>query len=139
VAEHDRGWGVGARLRASSDADGENFVEGIVTAYSGTTLELAVDLTGGAGTHADWTINIAGLSGQTLLYGSGAPASGLGSAGDHYIDTLNLDIYGPKTAGAWGSATPIITATFLQNIDGGDAGSAYGGTTPIDGGDATPS
>src|SRR5690606_34583600 len=138
-AEDDRGWGGGARLRASSGPDGEHVVEGIVTAYSGTALTLAVDLTGSAGTHSDWTINIAGLAGQTLLHGSCAPASGPVRAGDHSIGTLNLDIYGPKTAGAWGSATPIITATFLQNIDGGDAGSAYGGTTPIDGGDATPS
>jgi len=139
IAELDRGWGVGARLRAASDDDGANFMEGIVTAYWGSTLALAVDLTGGTGTHADWTINLAGLSGRTTHYGTGAPAPGLGGDGDFYIDTAALDIYGPKAAGAWGSATPIVTAAFLQNIDGGDASSTYGGTTPVDGGDASAS
>lgn len=63
VAETGRGWGVGARLRASSDADGANFMEGVVTAYSGTSLTISVDLVGGSGTLDDWTISLAGERG----------------------------------------------------------------------------
>lgn len=136
TVQENRGWGVGARLRVTSNADPANFMEGVVTSYSGTSLQLAVNLTGGVGTFDDWTINIAGQSGQTLLYGSGAPASGLGSDGDHYIDRSAMALYGPKTAGAWGSPTPIVTAAYVVNLDGGNAFSIYGGVTPVSGGDA---
>lgn len=50
----------------------------------------------------------AGADGRTLLSGSGAPGSGLGTDGDFYIDTAAWYIYGPKTSGAWGSATSLI-------------------------------
>ncbi|MDF1606945.1 hypothetical protein PZ897_02010 [Hoeflea sp. YIM 152468] len=71
VTEADRGWGVGARLRASSDADGSRWMEGVVTAYSGVTLEMSVDLVGGAGTRGDWTINLAGERGTPGADGDG--------------------------------------------------------------------
>jgi hypothetical protein len=44
----------------------------------------------------------AGL-GSAWQQGEGAPPGGLGSDGDFYLNTTNGDIYGPKTAGAWGS------------------------------------
>jgi len=60
VGVSNLGWGSGARLRASSDANSANFMEGVVTAYAEGSVTLNVDLVGGAGTHADWTINLAG-------------------------------------------------------------------------------
>lgn len=52
--------------------------------------------------------DITGGGGNTVLNGSGAPSSGLGNNGDFYIDTTATAIYGPKTAGAWGSSTSLI-------------------------------
>lgn len=49
-----------------------------------------------------------GTNGLTTLSGSGAPSSGLGTNGDFYIDTSVHAIYGPKSAGAWGSPTSLI-------------------------------
>lgn len=49
----------------------------------------------------------AGADGRTVLNGTGAPGAGLGSNGDFYIDLSTYDIYGPKTAGAWGSPTSL--------------------------------
>ena len=43
-----------------------------------------------------------------ILSGTGVPSAGLGVDGDFYIDTAANDIYGPKTAGAWGSATDLV-------------------------------
>lgn len=60
----------------------------------------------------------AGADGKTVLNGSGAPGSGLGVDGDFYIDTTADAIYGPKTAGSWGSATSLIGPT-------GPAGAGY--------------
>ncbi len=48
--------------------------------------------------------------------GSGAPAAGLGSDGDLYLDTTGSVLYGPKTAGAWGVgiAIPLSAGTAGQ-------------------------
>lgn len=48
-----------------------------------------------------------GADGRTVLNGSGAPDVGDGIDGDFYIDTDDFEIYGPKTGGVWGSATPL--------------------------------
>jgi hypothetical protein len=60
----------------------------------------------------------AGPAGKTVLNGSGVPSSGLGVNGDFYIDTTATAIYGPKTAGGWGSATSLIGATGAQGVQG---------------------
>jgi hypothetical protein len=65
VNEPNRAWSVGQRLRAVSDANVANWMEGLVTAYANDALVLDVDAVGGSGTKADWTINVAGKSGAT--------------------------------------------------------------------------
>lgn len=60
----------------------------------------ATGATGAAGTN--------GIDGNTVLNGIGAPSIGLGVDGDFYIDTATENIYGPKTAGVWGSPTSLI-------------------------------
>jgi len=67
-------YSAGARARASSTADGGNYMEGLVTAYSGTTLTINVTATGGSGSHADWNINLVGQPG-TNGAGSGTVTS----------------------------------------------------------------
>lgn len=49
-----------------------------------------------------------GAAGKTVLNGAGVPSSGLGTNGDFYINTSANTIYGPKTAGAWGSPTSLV-------------------------------
>jgi hypothetical protein len=70
------GFGVGTRLRAVSDADPTNdYMEGVVTDYTGTALEVSMDRSQGSGTHADWTITIAGdpglVAGTVVSYDFG--------------------------------------------------------------------
>lgn len=94
VVEADRGWGVGARLRVSSDANPSiNWMEGVVTSYLGTTLELSVDLTSGGGTFADWTINLAGEPGDLGI-------RIITAAGDVAVGVSDEIILMNKTAGA---------------------------------------
>ena len=47
------------------------------------------------------------LDGSTILNGTAAPTTE-GANGDFYVRTSNWTIYGPKTAGAWGSPTSLI-------------------------------
>ena len=63
-----------------------------------------------------------GADGKTVLTGSGSPSSGLGANGDMYIDTTARDIYGPKTAGAWGSGTSLIGPPGVSVPTGGTTG-----------------
>lgn len=49
-----------------------------------------------------------GDQGLSLLSGEGAPESSFGRDGDFYLDTDAHWIYGPKTAGAWGSGTALV-------------------------------
>lgn len=52
-----------------------------------------------------------GADGKTVLSGTGAPAAGLGTNGDFYLDTAASRLYGPKTGGAWGSGVVLIGPT----------------------------
>lgn len=45
-----------------------------------------------------------------VLFGSGAPSSGIGQNGDGYIDYASGNCYGPKAAGAW-PGSPFGTIT----------------------------
>lgn len=69
-------YSVGARIRATSVGTGE-YMEGLVTSYSGSTLIATMDLNSGTGTHADWNINLAGNVGQA---GAVGPAGPVGSS-----------------------------------------------------------
>lgn len=59
-------------------------------------------------------------TGSSFIAGVGVPASSIGNNGDLYVDTATSNLYGPKTAGNWGSAFqlqgtaagPIIIGTF---------------------------
>lgn len=128
TTQTDLGYTVGSRVRVSSNASPTtNYMEGVVTAYSGTTLTILVDLASGSGTHIDWLFNLTGergatgvgdpgdpgvdgVDGNTILYGTVAPTSE-GVNGDFYIRTTTSFIYGPKAAGTWPSGVSIIGAT----------------------------
>jgi hypothetical protein len=56
-------------------------MEGLVTAYSGTTLTVNVDLIGGSGTAADWNINLAGQQGATGSVGAAGASGATGPGG----------------------------------------------------------
>lgn len=79
---------------------------------SGISLVGPTGSTGSTGT--------AGADGRTVLNGSGAPSGGLGANGDFYIDTTGHLMYGPKSAGAWGSGTSVIGPQGIQGIQGED-------------------
>ena len=44
---------------------------------------------------------------NTILSGAGIPSKTLGVNGDFYIDTKNLNLYGPKTKGVWKVTTSL--------------------------------
>jgi len=58
-----------------------------------------------------------GVRGNTILNGSGAPASNLGIANDFYIDNVSKTFYGPKLSDTtWsGSQSFSLIATSVQD------------------------
>jgi hypothetical protein len=64
---------------------------------------------------------VAGASGNSVLNGTGVPSPSLGVNGDFYIDTNNSQIYGPKTAGAWGGPTSLLGLTGNGVLSGAGA------------------
>ncbi|MCB1516135.1 MAG: hypothetical protein KDJ19_00755 [Hyphomicrobiaceae bacterium] len=64
-------WVVGSRIRLVSDADTGNYMEGQISDYTDTDLTVDVDLISGSGTHADWSIAIAGDQGAPGTNGDG--------------------------------------------------------------------
>lgn len=70
-----------------------------------------------------------GADGCTLLSGTTAPAAGTGKDCDFYLRTTNSDLYGPKTSGAWGSATSIKGATGAAGSNGTNGTNGTNGLT----------
>jgi hypothetical protein len=74
-------YSAGCRARASSAGTAGAYMEGAVTAYSGTSLTINIDTISGTGTHADWNINLAGIPGAAGAIGSTGPAGPAGATG----------------------------------------------------------
>lgn len=100
---------AGARIRATSAGTAE-YMEGLVTSYSSTTLVATMDRNSGTGTHADWNINLVG--------DVGASGSGTG--------TINAGANSAQLAQYTGSGIVVGPATVS-----GDATMAAGGALTI--------
>ena len=55
---------------------------------------------------------------NTILSGFGAPSNAVGIDGDFYIDTKNLNIYGPKMKKKWPKAVSLKGSNGLDGTDG---------------------
>ena len=80
---------------------------------------------------------------NTLLSGKGAPKSTKGIDGDFYIDTNNMNIYGPKTNNKWPAPVPLKGAPGTNGTNGsngatGATGAKGTSTTGSDGAPGAP-
>ena len=73
------GWVVGSRLRASNSAT--NYMEGVVTDVSSTSVTINVDNISGSGTYNSWSIGIAGDKGATGAQGPQGIQGATGATG----------------------------------------------------------
>jgi len=100
---------VGTRVRLAYSVTPANFMEGVITAFSGTTLVVNVDNTGGSGTYASWTVSVAGsfsaTSGTSILYGNGSGGFSNVTIGS------NLTFAGGTLSATSGSAVSISNDT----------------------------
>jgi hypothetical protein len=57
-----------------------------------------------------------GPRGTSLLNGVGVPSQSLGIVGDFYLNTSNMNLYGPKTESGWGSFTDLVGSQELGYV-----------------------
>lgn len=99
----------------------EPLVAGVLA--PGQTLTFS-DANGWRKTTSAGSTDQTGTDGNTILYGSGSPASGTGVNGNFYIDTTAHKFYGPKTAGAWDAGIYLIGAVLPRTVTIADTGTA---------------
>lgn len=113
-------YAAGARARAAdTSAPSTNYMEGVVTSYSGTTLIFTADYSVGSGTFTSWTINLSGDRGATGAQGiQGNPGTMGGTLGvtDNVV---------PRADGIGG--TTIQAGTFTND----DSGNVFPNTTDV--------
>jgi hypothetical protein len=78
---------IGSRVRLASSASPSNYMEGTVTAYSGTSMTVNVDAINGSGTIASWNLSIAGIQGAQGIQGIQGTTGSTGPAGPGYAAT----------------------------------------------------
>jgi hypothetical protein len=101
---------AGNYIRASSAADGTNYMEGTITSYTGTSLVLNVSKVGGSGTKTDWTFSLSGTPGATGAgTGDMLAANNLSDVSNKKTSLDNLSVHGADIASA--TTTNLETST----------------------------
>lgn len=132
-------YAAGIRVRvADTSAPSTNYMEGVVTSYSGTTLIFTADLSAGSGTISSWTINAAGDKGTTPAFAIGTIVTGEEGTdaeatitGTAAVPVLNLTIpRGDTGASGSGTAAAGSSGDLQYNASGTTAGTSGMTYTP---------
>ena len=111
----------GVYITAVSAANGANFMFGQVVSYSGSTLVLDVQVTGGSGTYADWNLSLAGIRGAA---GAGVTEQSTGFTLTGGTSARTLTVLSTGTAALLGANvfTAIQEMPYLKVTNGATAG-----------------
>lgn len=108
---------IGTRVRVAYSSTPANFMEGVVTAFSGTTFTVLVDSIGGSGTFASWTISVAGIQGANGVTSITGTANQVIASASTGAITLSL----PQSINSGAAPTFLgtnFTGTASINING---------------------
>jgi hypothetical protein len=108
---------VGTRVRVAYVTTPANFMEGVITSFSGTTLVVDVDSIGGSGTYANWTISVAGIQGSNGVTSITGTANQVVASASTGAITLSL----PQSINSGAAPTFLgtnFTGTASLNING---------------------
>lgn len=101
---------IGARIRASHAAAPANYMEGIVTDYTGGALTVLIDRTAGAGTYSDWNLNFVGQPGAGDLLST----LNLADVVSKIAAMDNLSVHGADIASAATLNLDTATGNFVR-------------------------
>lgn len=128
-------WGSGTSLIGPTGATGSTGSTG----PAGDSAYVVATNNGFVGDEPAWLASLvgptgpAGAAGNTVRSSSGVPGAGTGVDGDFNIDTTTYDIYGPKTAGAWGAGTSLVGPQGIQGPAGADGATGPAGPAGLNG------
>ena len=151
---------VGTRIRVAYVTTPANYMEGVITSFSGTTLVVNVDSIGGSGSYANWTISVAGIQGsngvtsitgttnqviasastgavtlslpQSINSGATPTFTGTNFTGIPNAGLTNSSItINGSSVSLGGSTTVTATATNALTIGTGLSGTSYNGSTAV--------
>jgi hypothetical protein len=107
---------TGGRVRAVSNSTPADWMEGVITSYSGTSLAFNADLIGGTigATHSDWNITETGERGQI---GPAGPA-GAGSGDMLRANNLSDVVSVPAARSNLGLAAVAVSASYADLTSG---------------------
>ena len=97
---------AGERIRFVDQTNSVNFLEGTITSYSGTTMVVTIDNTGGTGTILNWNLSVGGNLGTTGATGAAGlqgPTGATGATGANGV--------GVPTGGTTGQVLAKVNAT----------------------------
>jgi Collagen triple helix repeat (20 copies) len=119
-------WGTGTSLVGPAGADGSDGADGATGPAGADGSDGAPGAPGATGDAGP-----AGGDGKSVLNGAADPVA-QGVDGDFYINTTTDTIFGPKTAGVWGTGTPLVGPQGPTGANGAD------GADGVDGSDGAP-
>ena len=109
---------VGTRVRVAYQTSPSNFMEGVITAFSDTSMTVNVDSIGGSGTYALWTISVAGIQGSNGVTSFSAGLTGLTPSTATTGDITLAGLLGPTYGGTGvnnGSKTITLGGNFTTS------------------------
>jgi len=113
-------FGVGQRVRIAYTVTPANYVEGIITSFSGTSLVITSDAFGGSGTYTSWNVVAAGNVGATGPTGPAGTGTNISVSDEGTLLTSGVTSFNFVGAGVTATAaTNAVTVT----IPGGGSGS----------------
>lgn len=112
---------VGTRVRLAYSVTPTDYMEGVITFFTGTSLIVLVDNTGGSGTYASWNVSVAGNLASMVYPGAGIPNSTGSAWGTSYSTTGSGTVVALATSPTL--VTPVLgtpTSGTLSNctVDG---------------------
>ena len=104
---------LGARMRAAMTASPSNYVEGIVTAATATSVTINADLIGGSGTSAAWSLVATGNKGDTGAAGPGSTGTStssitIGTGTKNFTTQAGLNLIAGQRVRAADQANPSV-------------------------------
>jgi hypothetical protein len=133
LSDTQTAFAVGERVRIAYTVTPTNYVEGIITSFSGTTLIMTSDAFGGSGTYTSWNIVAAGNVGATGATGATGPTGPAGTGTNISVSDegslLTSGVTSFNFTGAGVTATATGTAVTV-NVPGGST-SPGGSTTQV--------
>lgn len=114
---------VGTRIRAADASNpSTNYMDGVVSSYSGTTLAFTADYSAGSGTLTNWTLQVAGERGPQGIQGNPGTMGGTLGSTDNAV---------PRADGTGGSTLQgsVVLIADTTGIISGTQGVTFTGSS----------